>query len=190
LPSQLSDSALVAACLRGNGGAWQDLVDRYQGLVYSIPTRAGLSADDTAEVFQGVFALLLEHLGSIKEPQALAAWLITTTRREVWRLLRRRARESAEGDMAEAIQAADRWRQGSAAEETLWADQVLVHEALGLVGERCRRLLELLYLDGASPTYEEISARLRMPVGSIGPTRARCLEKMRGILRRMGMEES
>ena len=76
-----SDTELVAACREGRAWAWEALVDRYKRLIYSIPLRAGLSADDAADVFQTVFARLVEHLHAIREPQALAAWLITTAKR-------------------------------------------------------------------------------------------------------------
>ena len=190
MPTPESDSVLIAACLQGQERAWDALVERYRGLVYSIPRRAGLDADDAAEVFQAVFTLLLEHMASIRAPQALAAWLITTTRREVWRLLRRRARERSGEEAAVQQAAAEQSRSRVAFEEEAWADRALVREALQMIGERCRQLLTLLYGDTEALSYEEIAARLRMPLGSIGPTRARCLEKMRMTLKSMGMGES
>ncbi|MGQ9683823.1 MAG: RNA polymerase sigma factor [Anaerolineae bacterium] len=185
-----SDSALIAECLQGQESAWVALVERYRGLVYSIPLRAGLDADDAAEVFQAVFTLLLEHMASIRAPKALAAWLITTTRREVWRLLRARARERSSEEAAAQRAVAEQWRARVSFEEEAWADRALVREALQLIGERCRQLLTLLYGDADALSYEEIAARLRMPLGSIGPTRARCLEKMRMTLHSMGMGEA
>ena len=189
MPSPHSDGELLAACANQEGWAWDALVDRYAGLVYSVALRAGLSQEDAADVFQTVFATLLEHVEGIRTPQGLAAWLITTTKREAWRLARRSQREPAASEVAEALATAAAWQNSARAEERHWADRALIAEALQQVGERCRQLLTLLYLEPGEPSYDEISARLKMPVGSIGPTRARCLAKMRELLRRMGMDE-
>lgn len=189
MPSPHSDSELLAACANRETWAWDALVDRYAGLVYSVALRAGLGQDDAADVFQSVFAALLEHVQSIRAPQGLAAWLITASKREAWRVARKRAREPAASEVSAMRAAATQWQTGAREEERRWADRALVDEALQQVGERCRQLLTLLYLEPSEPSYEEISARLKMPLGSIGPTRARCLAKLRETLRRMGMDE-
>ena len=185
LPTEHSDCELIAACARQEAWAWDALVDRYKALVYSIALGAGLGSDDAADVFQTVFTLLLEHLHTLRAPQGLAAWLITTTKRESWDVARKRQREPAASDALSTLAAAGEWHSGAQAVEALWAERALIHDALKRLGERCRQLLSLLYLEPAEPSYEEISRRLRMPLGSIGPTRARCLEKMRQILRGM-----
>jgi RNA polymerase sigma factor (sigma-70 family) len=185
-----SDAQLIAACLKGEGWAWNVLVDRYKRLVYSIALRAGLGQEDAADVFQTVFTVLLENLRRIYEPQGLPAWLITTAKRTSWNVLRKRQRESTDAEGAAAtLSAAEEWLLGEHWEEARWVDQALVGQALERLGGRCKRLLRLLYYDRSEPTYEQISERLRMPLGSIGPTRARCLQKMRTILRAMGMTE-
>jgi len=188
LPAEHTDSELLSACLAHHGWAWDALVDRYKGLVYSIALRTGLSQDDAADVFQTVFGLLLQHLPTIREPQGLAAWFITTTKRECWRLLRKRQREVTGSELPALFAAAEGWLHNLAAEESLWVRRALIGDALALIGERCRKLLSLLYLEPEEPSYDEISARLAMPLGSIGPTRARCLRKMRELLARMGMD--
>ena len=184
MPAKQSDGELIAACRKGESWAWEALVERYKRLVYSIPLRAGLAPEDAADVFQTVFVQLLEHLRTIREPQGLAAWLITTAKRCSWRSLHERQREPAAEDFGSL---AEEWLLGAHPDESLWADQALVREALELVGERCKELLRLLYFDPAAPSYEAISRRLKMPPGSVGPTRARCLHKMREILHTMGM---
>lgn len=189
MPAEQSDGELLAACANREAWAWDALVDRYAGLVYSVALRAGLAEDDAADVFQTVFATLLEHLQNIRAPQGLAAWLITTTKREAWRVARRAQREPPASEVVGTLAAAAAWQRGARPEERAWADRALIAEALQEIGERCRQLLTLLYLEPGEPSYDEISARLKMPVGSIGPTRARCLAKMREILRRMGMDE-
>jgi RNA polymerase sigma factor (sigma-70 family) len=176
LPTK-SDRELVAACLNGESWAWDALLDRYSRLVYAVALRAGLTPEDAEDVFQTVFIRLLENLHRLREPQAIAAWLITTAKRASWNLLHQEQREPA---IAE-------WLLKTQPEEALWADQALVGEALEQVGERCKELLRLLYYDPDAPSYEVISQRLKMPLGSIGPTRARCLDKLHEILQAMGM---
>ncbi|MEN3334876.1 MAG: hypothetical protein V7641_4241, partial [Blastocatellia bacterium] len=84
--AQREDHALVAACLAGDSAAWEALVARYQRLVYSIPLKARLSADDAADIFQSVWLKLYEKLASLRDHEKLSSWLITTTTREVWRV--------------------------------------------------------------------------------------------------------
>jgi RNA polymerase sigma factor (sigma-70 family) len=182
--TQLTDQELVIACCRGEPLAWDTLVERYQRLVYAIPLRVGLTADDAADVFQTVFVSLLEHLDSLNRPQGLAKWLISTAQRESWRVCRSRGRESSDDrDLALLPD-------GTANPETEVGnavDQELALAALEQVGMPCRELLHLLYFDSTEPSYEEIGRQLQVPVGSIGPTRARCLQKLRNILCKMGM---
>jgi len=190
LTAEHTDAQLIAACIKGEAWAWNVLVDRYKRLVYSIALRAGLGQEDAADVFQTVFTVLLENLRSIYEPQGLAAWLITTAKRTSWNVLRKRQRESTDSEGVTAtLSAAEEWLLSEHWEEERWVDQALVGQALERLSGRCKRLLRLLYYDRTEPTYEQISERLRMPLGSIGPTRARCLQKMRTILRAMGMTE-
>jgi RNA polymerase sigma factor (sigma-70 family) len=174
--------------VRKESWAWDALVERYKRLVYSIALRAGLGQEDASDVFQTVFVALFEHAHTLRAPQGLAAWLITTTKRESWRVLRQRQREPTDVDCdVETETTADEGPSLMHADEGVWADQVLVQEALQQMGGGCRDLLRLLYFDSGEPSYEEISRRLKMPQGSIGPTRARCLQKMRELLQGMGM---
>src|SRR6185369_17971886 len=81
----LSDEALVLACRRGDETAWEALIERFQRLIYSIPRRAGLDEDAAADVFQNIFANLVERLDRIEQPDRIHAWLVTTAKRETWR---------------------------------------------------------------------------------------------------------
>jgi RNA polymerase sigma factor (sigma-70 family) len=121
----------------------------------------------------------------LRDPQGVAAWLITTAKRESWSVARKRRREPANTDATDALAADAVGNQDVQMAEVRWSDELRVHEALAQVGERCQQLLWLLYFDPQEPPYDEISARLGMPEGSIGPTRSRCLEKMRRILGRV-----
>ena len=191
MPTEHSDAQLIAACINREAWAWDALVDRYKGLVYSIALRAGLGQEDAADVFQTVFAVLLQNLRNLHEPQGLAAWLITTAKRTSWNVLRKRQREPTDGEeIAAKLAAAEEWLSNEHWEEDRLADQALVREALERLGGRCKKLLWLLYYDHNEPSYEQISRRLKVPLGSIGPTRARCLQKMRRILQAMGMSQA
>jgi RNA polymerase sigma factor (sigma-70 family) len=179
------DARLVARCLAGDAVAWEALVRRYQRLVYTVARRAGLDEHAAADVFQAVFSRLFEQLGNLRQPERLQAWVVTSAKREALALLRRQARTvpldggDGDGDGADAI--AD---DGPLPEELL-GDLQLLHRlrlALERLDERCRRLLTLLFADDDERLpYEEVSRRLALPVGSIGPTRARCLGKLRGL---------
>lgn len=177
-----SDEALVLACRQGDAVAWETLVRRYQRLIYSIPRRAGLNDDLAAEVFQRVFAILVEKLAAIEQPDRIAAWLVTTARRETWRLSRREVATLAFGDDEdEALALPDG---APPPDEVLlrMEAQHIVRTAVAALDERCRTLLTLLFYCAEPPPYTEIAAALGASAGSIGPTRARCLEKLRRLL--------
>jgi len=189
--SQRSDENLVLACRRGEADAWSMLVNRYQRLIYTIPRRAGLDEDQAAEVFQRTFAKLLQYLDRIKQPASIHAWLVTTARRETLQLIReqRSERSFSQTDMldnglkSEAIPD-DNPLPGETLEHL--EEQHLIRKAIAAMDERSRALLNLLYYQPAPLSYSEIAAILDMPEGSVGPTRARCLEKLRGLLERGG----
>ncbi|HVF57885.1 MAG TPA: sigma-70 family RNA polymerase sigma factor [Pyrinomonadaceae bacterium] len=185
-----TDEQLLLACRRGEEAAWEALVRRYQRLIYAIPRRAGLDEDAASEVFQDVFATLLENIEGIEQPSRLHAWLVTTARRKTWRLIRRsgatRGFGGSEDDTdSEMYDVADA---RLLPDETLQQleEQHLVRAALGDLDERCRKLLELLFYRHEPPPYSEIAAALGTTEGSIGPTRARCLRKLLGVLNKKG----
>lgn len=178
-----TDEALVLACARGDAAAWDALVERYKRLIYTIARRAGLDEDQATDIFQRVFTILLERIDTIEQPAQIGAWFVATTRRESWRLRRReRAAPSALGIPEEY--AADLLDQDPLPDEQVQTleDQHRVRLALGALDERCRRLLTLLFLAPEPPTYTMIAALLGMREGAIGPTRARCLQKLRRLL--------
>jgi RNA polymerase sigma factor (sigma-70 family) len=182
---QREDRDLVAACLAGDAAAWEMLVARYQRLVYSIPMKARLSADDAADIFQSVWLKLYEKLASLRDHEKLSSWLITTTTREVWRLAARNRRDSApasDDDQSNALEQIAATAPLADAEREMLEQQQLVREALESLPERCRNLLTMLFYEKDELSYAEIARRMAMPVPSVGPTRARCLEKMRKLL--------
>jgi len=188
--ARTDDDALVRACRAGDQAAWAALVGRYERLIYSIPRRSGLGPEATAEVFQQVFTILAEQIGQIEHTDRLAAWLVTTARRETWRVSQREGRArpfrpSQEGEESE---------EGKLPEDGPLPDEVVllleqrhaVRTALATLGEPCRQLLELLFYRADPPPYAEIAATLGVSTGSIGPTRARCLHKLRRYLDELG----
>ncbi len=167
---------LVLAARAGDAAAWDALVDRFAGRIMAVTRSFRLGRADADDVFQVTWLRLVANLESIREPDRVGAWLVTTASHECLRLLRK-AGHQAPGD--------DGWEDGlvdDAAEvdagvltterdHALWA-------AMGMLSAACQRLLRLLAADPA-PTYEEVSAALSMPIGSIGPTRRRCLDHLR-----------
>lgn len=171
-------AVLINAAARGDAGAWDALVDRYAGLVWSTARGFRLPESDVEDVSQTVWLRLVEQLGSLREPQALPGWLVTTTRRECLRVVRlaRRARPT---DLAQELDLADDPDRTATDRDLLSTERAeALREAFRSLPAHCRALLNLLVTDPA-PAYAEVSARLEMPVGSIGPTRSRCLDKLR-----------
>jgi RNA polymerase sigma factor (sigma-70 family) len=168
-------AGLVLRARAGDQRAWDALVARFTGLLWSIARSFHLEQSVAADVVQASWLRLLEHLDDLVEPSRVGAWLATTARRESMRVQKLSRREVASSfdhvqlpdDGQPAVDAAllDRER---AAE--LWA-------AFARIPPRCRRLLRVLMASPA-PSYQEVAGALDMPVGSIGPTRARCLEQL------------
>ena len=176
---------LLSHCIDGNQQAWDELVERYSRLVFSIALKSGLTASDADDVMQNVFITVLRRLDSLRDPERFSSWLITTTRRESWRY-KKSMRDVAIDETAEIEDDSP-----VAIDEVIaWEQSLTAHRGLQLLGERCRRLLTFLFLDDSSPSYEYISNELEIAVGSIGPIRARCLKQLRGHLADLGHEHA
>lgn len=178
----MNDDKLIQACLRGDSGAWEKLLKQYERLVYSIPLNYGLSIDDAADIVQVTFTVLLQSLDSLDENSHLAAWLATVARRHSWRLLERRRRESPspKEDLSEQYDFLPDHHQKQVQEQAElveWLDQ-----GLSLLDERCSALLQALYFNPDQPSYQDVAKQMQMSVGSIGPTRARCLSRLRELM--------
>lgn len=174
-----STQELLAAAACGDQTAWDRLVDRFERLVWSIARGFRLSDADAADVCQTTWLRLVEHLQSINDPDRLAGWLATTARREAISVLRRRDREVPifDGpDEEDGDEDQDPERQAIAQDEyrELW-------NAFAALSERCQCLLRVLAVSPLK-SYAQIAEALKMPVGSIGPTRARCLGQLRARL--------
>lgn len=191
--------ALVAAASAGDERAWDELVRRYTPLVLSVIRSYGMSRADAADVNQTVWLRLVEHLNRLREPNALSGWLATTARRECYRLLRAGRRtqpfdpyDDSFGGQLDASLLVDT---ASPDEQLLRAERYqALREGFAQLSPRCQQLLSLLVGDPPA-SYRQIGERMEMPIGSIGPTQARCLQKLRDcpalatyVERRPGME--
>lgn len=180
--SPLSDARLIQQCLQGDEDAWDRLLRRYGGLVYSTALRCGLSHDDAADVLQLVSMAMLEHLADLRDTTRLVPWLATTTRRFALQILERTRRQKGALDTVAQEAEASLPAEADMAQAMLdMRDQQLVREAMELLPERCRRLLTMLFSNDPLP-YAEIAKSLGVAIGSLGPTRRRCLDKLRAIL--------
>ena len=177
-----ADLVLIVAQARdGVGAAWEALIGRFGGLVAAIARRCRLSDADVAEVCQTTWLRLVENLDRIEQPERIGAWLATTSRRESLRIATRRVVVSAD-DLVHFI--ADEKADPLDAALLRGEQENAIRLAAEQLSPRCQRLLGLLMGDDDLP-YKEIADQLNMPIGSIGPTRGRCLDHLRQILAEM-----
>jgi len=170
--SRKSDTDIVTRCLTGDQGAWSELIDRYQRLIYSVARTLSQSSEDAADVFQQVCLELYQRLPELRDAESLPAWLITVTRRQAAAVLKSHKTLLPLRDEYPALE--DQIRSIE--------NEHLVETAMLDLPERCRQLINLLYLHPFSLSYSAVAERLGVPVSSIGPTRARCLAKLRKLL--------
>jgi RNA polymerase sigma factor (sigma-70 family) len=173
-----SVAALVARAGDGDQEAWNEVVERYSPLVWSICVRYQLSRQDIDDVGQNVWLLLVEHIGSLREAAALPGWLATTTKHEALRVLQDARRHDRAGLPLEDGMLLDPTDTTIEQEVIVAERDVALRLAFAELPRRCHELLSLLMSD-PPPAYAHISAALCIPVGSIGPTRARCLDRLR-----------
>ena len=181
-------SDLVAAAGAGDERAWEDIVERYGPLVMAVLARHRFFGADAEDVSQVVWLRLVEHLGELREPRALPKWLVTTTRNECIRLIRSR-RHTEPVDRLDELRSLDPEQPEPDGEMLLAERKQALLEGFADLSERQRELLRLLMSDPPIP-YAAISERLGIPVGSIGPTRARLLTKLRSSPAPAGQLES
>lgn len=178
--------ALVRAAADGDNAAWLALVEQFSGLVWSITRAYRLPGADAADAFQTTWLRLAEHIRRLDHPSRVGAWLATAVRNECLQSIRASGRATPVADMSvfergavgnppeEAVLAAEREREQADRSAALW-------RAFERLSARCRELLRVL-MATPPPSYAEVAAALAIPVGSIGPTRARCLERLRAEL--------
>lgn len=181
-----SNARLVRDCLNGKEEAWQVLIDRFKNLIYSIPLKYGLTADDAAEIFQSVCLSLLSDLGKIRDPQALPAWLIQVTARRcaTWRRDEEQVVATEDEEFESHVQKKSQQLSAEQVRE-IELEQMLREGQAGL-SQQCRRLIEMLFYESPARPYEEVAAELGLATGSIGFTRQKCLEYLRKNLEKSG----
>jgi RNA polymerase sigma factor (sigma-70 family) len=184
--NQHEDRELVAACLEGDHTAWEVLIRRYQRLIYSIPIKARLSQEDAADIFQSVCLKLYEKLDSIRDSERISSWLITTTSRECWRIAARNRRNGipsvSDDDNNSKLMEIPATGLLADEEKAALEQQQHVRQSVESLPDRCRELLTMLFYEKDELSYADIARRMKMPVPSIGPTRARCLAKLKKLL--------
>lgn len=180
------DERWLARCRAGDTAAWHRLVEDFRRLVYSIPKRGGLSDEDCADVFQATFITLYRELDRIQTPESLPKWLAVVAARETYRHQRHRDRNRPAGDYTLDALLADE-EEGAENLSVAALEAEAVRAGLDALQEKCRRLLTYLYMEDRD--YKSISAALAIPIGAIGPTRARCLQKLRDLLAKGGVFE-
>lgn len=171
-------SDLIAAAAAGDHHAWNSLVDRFAPLVWAICRGFRLSDADASDVTQSVWLTAVEKLATIRQPEAFPGWIVTTTRRECLKVADRTKRGAASIDMSEFEFAADPDLTALDGDLLAAERREVARSSFGQIPENCQKLLSLVVMSD-DVSYAHISSQLGIPTGSIGPTRSRCLEKLR-----------
>ena len=180
-----NDAELVKACRRNDETAWNELVDRYQRLIFAIPRRAGLNEEQASDILQEVFLTLFEKLDEIEQPEKIRSWLVTTAKFKTWGLIRsEKGFYSAQSEAEMELEMANLPDASPLADEVLieLEDQHLIRTALKELEMRCQKILSMIYLQDAAASYAEVAAEIGVGETSISPIRARCLKKLAKIL--------
>lgn len=180
------DRDLLRQCLAGSEESWSLLIDKYKALIYSIPIKYGLPTADAADIFQATCLELLARLPELRAPQALPKWLMEVVHHQChrWRQQSRRVlSRDSDPDLPEPEIPAIAERLVQQTEE-----EQMLREAIASLEGKCRRLIELLFLETPSRPYAEVSQELGLALGTIGSARQRCIEKLRDKLQGLGFE--
>lgn len=180
------DARLVLRCRRGEQAAWDELVERYQRLIFAIPRRAGLSEDEATDVFQEVFVTLVQKLDDLEQPDRLRSWLVTTAKFKTWAVVRGRKPEAEAGEGEEHSEMMAAIADDSPAADEMLIEleqQHLIRTAVAKLDERCRTIVSMIYLRSTAASYAEVAGEIGVGETSISPLRARCLKKLEKLLR-------
>jgi RNA polymerase sigma factor (sigma-70 family) len=183
-PATTSNSQLVRECLKGSEEAWCALIEKYKRLIFSIPIKYGLSADEATDIFQSVCVEMLSELPKLRKAEALPKWLMQVTAHKCFHRQKQMARTEgpdAEGELPEqSVEArAESILHEAEQEQTL-------RQAIAELPPRCRNLIQMLFFEEPARPYEAIAQNLGIATGSIGFIRQRCLEKLRRQLSEAG----
>lgn len=184
---ETEDAALVRGCLAGNQEAWEDLIDKYKRLIFSVPLRYGASPEDAADVFQSVCIEVFNSLEHLKNPDSLRSWLITVAIRQSYRWRKKQTNyvelDAMEPELAEDI---------ASVPETIaqLQQEQIVRDVVAKLPPRCAELVRLLFFEQPPLPYAEVARRLGLATGSIGFIRGRCLTRLRKLLLESGFRGS
>lgn len=181
------DAQIVERCRAGDQTAWNDLVDRYQRLIYAIPRRAGLSEEQCNDVFQDVFLTLFQKIDDLEQPRRLRSWIVTTAKFKAWAVVR-----SSKGMYSPSTEEEMEAEMSNLPDKSPLADarlieleeQHLIRTAVKELEEKCRTILSMLYLSEPAASYAEVGIAVGVGETSISPLRTRCLKKLEKILSR------
>lgn len=179
------DAELVKLCRNGDQSAWDQLVNRYQRLIYAIPRRAGLSDEQAADVFQEVFLTLLQKIDEIEQPDRIRSWIVTTAKFKTWAVVRSgKGLYSPETEEEMEAEMADLRDTSPLADDMLieLEEQHLIRAAMLELEERCQKILSMIYLREPAASYAEVAAAIDVGETSISPLRSRCLKKLEKLL--------
>jgi RNA polymerase sigma factor (sigma-70 family) len=179
-----NDTRLVKECLSGNETAWSQLIDKYKALIYSIPIKYNLPAQEAADVFQATCVELLVRLPELREPRALPKWLMQVAHHECYRV-KRLSQRVVSRDSEENLPEPEIPPIAESLVVQTQEEQML-REAMATLTSQCRRLVEMLFFESPSRPYAEVAAELGLALGSIGFTRQKCIERLRRQLEDLG----
>jgi len=188
LPDRLDPATVVDLVERAATGdtlAWSGLVDAYDGMLHSAVRRFRLGDSDANDVVQTAWLRLVQHIGAIEDASRVGAWLVTTARREAMRVVKHSSRVLPTEEML--LDRVDATTPDFGADLARGERVAVIRDLLDELNPRQRRLLDLLMEDPV-PSYLEISARLGIPIGSIGPTRGRCLRRLTEVAESRGLD--
>jgi len=179
------DATLVRRCVKGDQAGWDELVERYQRLIFAIPRRAGLSEEQAADVFQEVFLTLFEKIGEIEQPDRIRSWIVTTAKFKTWAIVR-----GSKGLYSPTTEEEMEAEMANIRDETPLADdmlieleeQHLIRTALLELEDRCQKILSMIYLRDPAASYSQVAAAINVGETSISPLRSRCLKKLEKVL--------
>ena len=180
---RLSESELWDLVVRGDAWAWKTLISKYESLVYSVLTRIGLSYHEAADCFQQTWVLLYQSRKKIIDPTRLPGWLATTARREALKVHRRGQKYDSLDETVDSYV-----DPGALPDEELekMELQSQFEQALGMIDDRCGKLMRAMMLDGDDESYEQIAARFGISANALGPARRRCLDRLKVALEKLG----
>ncbi len=174
------DEQLVQQCCRGDQEAWNKLIDRYKGLIYSVPVKHNFSPEDAADIFQSVCVELFRHLSELRKIESLRSWLVTVTLHKCLRWKKQQQRQ-IEFEAVDELAAA-----ASAAAPDMLREvrrEQAVRDAMEQLPPRCAEMIRMLFFEQPPVPYSEVAKRLGLATGSIGFIRGRCLDRLQKLLR-------